>query len=328
MPASPTITRRRLLSRAAGLSLAAVTGLPLAGCYRNEPTVRVVSNVWPGYELMYVAEEKEFFGQAPIRMHTMPSATSCLQALAAGSADAAGLTLDEVLSARADNMPLVVIAVLDVSHGGDAVLARPDIMALAGLRHKRIGVEQSAVGAVMLDAMLKAAGLTHRDITIVHATVDRHLELYRGGHVDALVTFQPIPRLLNAGEAITLYDSSQVPDRIIDVLAVRPAAIQRSPQALRALVAGHFQALALWQDAPARLAPLMAEHLGTEVVNVMSAFEGIVLPDASANQQWLAGTSPRLYTVAEELQQLMLSASLIAQPASLAGLVDSRLLPS
>lgn len=305
-----------------------MAGLPLSACLHSEPTVRVVANVWPGYELMYVAEKQKLFGEAPISMHTMPSATSCLRALAAGSADAAGLTLDEVLSARADNMPLVIIAVLNISRGGDVVLARPDIQDLTGLRGKRIGVEQTAVGAVMLDATLKAAGLTHRDITPVHATLDRHLALYRGGHVDALVTFQPIPRQLNAGEATTLFDSSQVPDHIIDVLAVRPETISRSPLALKALVAGHFAALALWQEAPARLAPLMAERLGTDAANVTSVFEGIFLPDARANREWLDGTSPRLHTTAEQLQQLMLSASLIPQPASLAGLFDSRFVPA
>lgn len=277
---------------------------------------------------MYVAEKKQLFGGAPVSMHTMPSATACLQALAAGSADAAGLTLDEVLSARAENMPLVVIAVVNTSHGGDVVLARPEVATLAGLRNKRIAVEKTAVGAVMLDATLRAAGLTQRDVTIEHATFDRHLEIYRNGHVDALVTFQPLPSQLNAGEAITLFDSSRVPDRIIDVLAARPETIARSPHALRALVAGHFQALALWQEAPARLAPLMAERLGTDVAAVTAAFEGIVLPDARANHTWLAGASPRLHATAEALQQLMLSASLIEQPASLEGLFDSRFLPT
>lgn len=327
MPAPHSLSRRHLLAHAARLGVASMTGSLLTACFHSEPPVRVVANVWPGYELLYVAEKQKLFGNMNIQMHTMPSATACLQALASGSAEAAGLTLDEVLTARSEDMPLTVIAVLDISHGGDVVLARPEVKDLAGLRNKRIGVEQSAVGAVMLAAVLKEAGLGKNEVEIVHATVDRHLEIYRNHSVDALVTFQPLPRQMEPGEAITLFDSTQTPNRIIDVLAVRPEVLKRSPGALRALVAGHFKALQTWNNAPARIAPEMSERLAIDVSGVIDTFQGILLPDATANREWLAGEQSRLLSVAEELQQFMLSTSLLAQPASLQGLADSRFLP-
>ena len=66
-------------------------------------------------------------------MLAMPSATPVCRALPQAT-KAGALTLDEVLTVQVDNMPLVVIAVLDISLGGDVVLARPDITTTAELK--------------------------------------------------------------------------------------------------------------------------------------------------------------------------------------------------
>lgn len=319
------LSRRALLKHSLGaLAFAAGTAM-LHGCSHESP-LRVVTNIWPGYKFMYLAEKLGFTSKEQILLQAMPSATACLQSLATGNAEVAGLTLDEVLSARADNMPLVVVAVIDVSMGGDVLLARPDITSLADLRGKRIGVEQSAVGAVMLDAVMQAGQLGYQDIRIVYATADEHLALYRNAQVDALVTFQPFPGKLAPGEAVQLFDSSRIPGRILDVIAARPEAVRNSPNTLRALVEGHFRALQAWRAAPARYSPLLAPLLGIATEDVAQAFQGLEFPDFDANREWLAGQPSRLQQTAETLQNVMLHASLLNHPTRLDSLTDGAFL--
>ncbi|MBK8972083.1 MAG: ABC transporter substrate-binding protein [Hahellaceae bacterium] len=321
------LSRRDLLGLS--LKLAATASAPcwLNACAKQEPAVRVATNVWPGYEFLHAAEATGQFREAPVSMLAMPSATACLQALASGNAEAAALTLDELLTARVDNMPLTVVTVLDLSVGGDVVLARPGITTPADLKGQRIGVEQSAVGAVMLHALLAEAQLSQSDVTIVYATVDEHVARFRAGDVDALVTFQPVPSQLREDEAHLIYDSSRIPGQIMDVLAVRPEVLARSPNALKTLVKGHFTLLEQWKKQPGALSTLLAGRLGVAPESVSAAYEGLELPDAIKNRYWLSGTPTPLDQAAEALMQTMLGAGLLPKSTSLAQLSDHRFLP-
>ena len=94
-------TRRHFLAGLAGLALAPLS----SACERAEKPLVVASHVWPGYELMFLAQREGWLPQGISLMETN-SATVSRSVLAAGKADAAALTLDEVLRARAAGEPL------------------------------------------------------------------------------------------------------------------------------------------------------------------------------------------------------------------------------
>ncbi len=327
-PAGVSPDRRRFLGLTAGtLAGLSLTGIGLAGCSRREPLLRIASNVWPGYELLYVARHKEYFASDVVRMVEMPSATACVQALAAGSVEGACLTLDEVLTAKADGLALKVVAILDLSLGADALLVRPGIETLADLRGRRIGVEQSAVGAVMLDAVLKAGDLIVSDVETVHMNVNLHRQAYLEDKVDALITFEPVISQLTEAGARRLFDSAAIPGRIVDVIAVKPSVLEQSPVAVRALVAGHFLARQAFLDNPTEVAPLMSARLNLDAAEVPRAFDGLELPDTAFNRDWLQGPQPRVEQAAADLNRIMLEARLLPHSVDVAGLADSRFLP-
>lgn len=303
--------RRHFLYRSSLAMAAALIGPGLVACDRKEPPLRIATNTWPGYELLYLARENGYFANQPIRMVEMPSTTLCLQALAAGTVEGAGLTLDETLSAIADGIDLQVVAVLDISRGADVLLARPEISSLPALKGRRIGVEQTAVGAVMLAAALQRAGLEPRDVEMVPLAVNEHRDSFLKGSVDALITFEPVTSQLASNGAHPLFSSADIPDQIIDVLALRPHALVKSPQAVRALIAGHFRARADWLRNPAAAAPIMARRLGLEPAQVPAAYRGLDLPDLATNHAWLSGSPPRLEQVAGALNWVMLQARLL-----------------
>ncbi|MDR9441043.1 MAG: ABC transporter substrate-binding protein, partial [Halomonas sp.] len=161
-----------------------------------------------------------------------------------GELDGAALTLDEVLKARAEGLPLAVILVFDDSVGADMVLARPQIATLADLSGARIAVERSAVGSLVLHKLLEAAGLTADQLEVVDLPPDRQLAVWRQGDIDAVVTYEPTASQLMREGARRLYDSSQFPDMILDVLAVRHDRLRWRTDALEALVLAHFRGLA------------------------------------------------------------------------------------
>jgi len=316
---------RRHFLRWAIASSAALAGL--AACARREPLLRIASNVWPGYELLRLAAARGYVTRDAVRLIEMPSAVDCIQSLAAGTLEGACLTLDEALTALADGILLKVVCVLDVSLGADVLLARPEIHNLRGLKGRRLGVEQSGSGAVMLAAALQQAGLGANEVTIIHTPLMRQREAFLSGQVDALITFEPIPTQLQGTEVIRLFSSADIPGGIVDVLVLRPKALEQSPEAVRQLLAGHFRARAEYLREPATALPILAGLLRLSPEQVPAAYAGIDLPDVAANWQWLGGNPAKLEKTATDLVRVMRQVGLLQSDCPVAGLADARFLP-
>ena len=302
-----------------------MSALALNGCTKQQkPLLRVASNVWPGYETLYLARSLGYYDDKEIRLVEMPSNSQVSQALRNGMIEAACLTLDEAISLMQDNVDLRVVLVMDVSHGADAVMARPGIDSLQSLRGQRIGVENAAVGAVMLDAALEAGELQAKDITIVPLTVDEHTAAYLTGKIDAAVTFEPVrSQLLKAG-AHLLFDSSQIPGRIVDVLVIRSEIADLHQKALKELLTGHFRAREYLASQPQDAEQRMTPRLGN---NGLAQFTNLKLPDIEENRRLLDGNPPPLQITASKLADLMLRRKLLQRTVAVDHLADPSFLP-
>lgn len=287
--------------------------------------MRVGSIVFPGYESLFLARETGLLDAQQVRLIELLANTDTLRALAAGQLEAAALTLDELLTARADGVDLRAVLVFDVSHGADVVLAKAPLT-LQTLAGKRVAVEDGAMGAVMLSALLKAAGLAPDQIHKVAMTLDRSEALFGTDAVDAVVTADPWAARLEKRGALRIFDSSAIPGRIVDVLAVRAEVLESQAPALRHLVAAVMAAQRMMGDKPQRAAELMARRLQTPADDVMALYRGLQLPDLARNRAMLA-RGGAIDQTTQELQKLMLEAGLLPPASVLQALADPRFLP-
>jgi len=316
--------RRRFLS---ALSLSGLAMGGLVACGRQEPLLRVSGIVWVGYEPLFLARSLGYFQPEQIRLVESPSNTNSLMALASGEVDAATLTLDECLLARAGGIDVKVITVFDTSNGADVVMVRPDIHDLKQLAGKRIGVEATAAGALMLTKTLEAAGLAPKDVTKVPVTGDQQLSYYEAGKVDALISYEPFASQLAAKGAKRLYDSSAFPGVIVDVLVARVEAIRRQPQAFGQLVAGYFRAVNYLHDHPEEAYRKMAPRMQIPTPEVRKAFEGIQIMGLKDNRLWLTGDRPALMPAAKTVAKIMYQNHLLLKKPDLQGVIDPEFLP-
>lgn len=315
--------RRRILGLLAGLGGASLLG----GCRDPVPPLRVGTIVFSGYELMFLARDLGRLDKRSVRLVELMSSTDNLRALAAGRLEAAALTIDEVMTARADGIDLRVVLVFDVSAGADVVLARPALQRLQDLAGKRVGVEDSAMGVVMFDALLAAAGLDVSQVKKVAMTVDRSVDVYENREVDALVTFEPYASRLEAIGAVRLFDSKSVPERIVDVLAVRADALEAHAVALRQLVSAHFEGLRHLREQPADAHARLAPRLQVEPADIPTAFRGLDLPDAAQNRAILRAGG-RFDQSVQSIQAMMMANGLLRRSVGVNDLVDTRFLPA
>lgn len=310
----------------AGLGLVGgVSCLP--ACQQPMAPLKVSSHVWVGYELLFLARELGYFDEPQIRLIEVPTNTASMMALSNREVGMAAMTLDEFLLAREGGVDVKAVLVFDESAGADAVLARPEIRHLSDLRGKRIGVESTAVGALMLTKLLESANLRLADVQKVEVLLDRHVEAFRRQDVDAIITFEPLAQQIRAVGGQTLLDSSQFPGLIVDVLVAYGDVLSENPQACRALLAGYFKAAAFMRDKPADASRLMAPRLRLPAAEVASAFGGIRIPDVVHNQRWLGGHSPQLISAARSVGDILLQAKLLRSPPTLSALCDAGYLP-
>jgi len=295
----------------------------MTGCFEKQTTsLNIGTSPWPGYETLYLARSLGYFKNTSVRFVELGSATAVSRAFKQGLLDVATLTLDETLTLMQTEPDIRVILVMDISDGADALLAKANIKQLSALKGKRIGVENTAVGAVMLSAALKAASLTIADVNLIPLTVDQHLVAYKDGLVDAVVTFEPVKTKLIKKHAHVLYDSSQLQVGIIDVLVTRQSIIEQRPDVLLELIQKYFQAYRYLnehrQDAISRIIP----RLGLSHNELLSSYKDIKLAGRQLNRKFLSGNNPNLYVTVDKLMPLMLERKLLSEKKPYSSLIN------
>lgn len=314
-------SRRQALRRLACWPL-----LPWLGACGGDGPLVVASHAWPGHELIFLARREGWLPGERIRLQETASATRSIAALGRGQAQAAALTLDEVLRARSEGIALTAVLVFAISAGADVVLARPEIGHPEELRGKTVGAETTALGALIVAKLLARAGLEPADVRLRPILPEGHLDAWRSGELDALVTYEPTAsRLLEQG-ARRLLDSRQFPDTIFDVLAVRAGALAGREDALKTLIAAHFRGLRRLRQNPQDTAYRIAGHLGLPGDEVIRAFRGLQLPGAARNRSLLAPAG-RLHAAGRELSGLLLGSGLLPRGDPLTELVSDAYLP-
>lgn len=315
--------RRRFLG-CLGLAAAAAAAPRLTACARARPLV-VAVHPWVGYETLYLARDLRWLPDG-VRLRDVRTLGDSLAALQAGQADAACMTLDEMLRARASGLPLSAALVFDVSAGADMVLARPGVRSPAGLARKRIGFDPRAVGALVFEMMLEASGLPASAFIQAELPPAVQLDAWRRNEVDAVITYEPMAGVFLREGARNVFDSRQMPDTIIDVLTVRRDRAGIMPF-VRALAACHFRALEYMRTYEQDVLYRISAREGLQPDEVRRMLAGVTLPSLAANRVYLHGGDARLVRAARALSALMVRRGLLAREAGLDDLILPGVLP-
>ena len=286
--------------------------LALAGCVREpESALRIGTNVWIGSEPLYLARELGTLDPKAVQLVEYPSASEVLRAFRNQAIDGMVISLDELFGLAADGLQPRIILVVDVSHGADAVVARPGMRTMKDLKGKRVAVESGALGAFVLSRALALHGMQARDVKVVPLESNEQPGAFEKGQVDAAVTFDPYrDQMLRAG-ARTLFDSTQIPGEIVDLVAVRASVLDRQPKAVQALLAGWLSAIDYLKREPKDAARRMGIRQQTTGEQFLNALNGLHIPSREENLKMLGGAQPELAASGRRLMALMLEARLL-----------------
>lgn len=289
------VDRRRFLA-------GAVAALGVSACGGSSRRLHLGTNQWIGYEPWYVGRDRQLL-PPDLDLVECVSASQVLRTLANGRLDFGALTLDEAVRGLGLGMDLRVIAVLDVSFGGDGIVGRPDVASFAALAGRRVGVEHTATGAYVLARACAIHGVDPASLQVVYLQPHEHLPAFQSGAVDALVTFQPILRHALDSGGHSLFDSRAIPGEVVDVLVAQRGVPRPDQQrvvdhwfACRDVVVGELAA-----DG----APVSARYRSDTPAACAAMYASLQFPDRALSDEMIGGESATLLPVARRLHRTL-----------------------
>lgn len=322
------LTKQQWLKYLKYLMFSFMTGIlviALVNCTpKSSSPLRIGMNLWPGYETLYLAEDLGYYDNQPIKLVDYPSGTEEVKAYRNGEIEGAGLSIDQALSIAATQENLKIIAIMDVSNGADVILGRPDIANIKALKGKRVGLEPTALGSFFIARSLEKNGMSVEDIQIVSVEPLEHEQAYKQRKIDAVVTFgPPVAKILEAGAKV-LFDSSQIPGEIVDVLAVSTDAIANSPQSIQSLVNGRFRALKYLEENPQEAATRIAKRTQVTPETILNAFKGIDQLNLEENQKLFNQNDPSFVLGSKKLISIMREKKLLPKDIDINTILDDQ----
>lgn len=296
----------------------------LSSCSKesHEP-LRIASSPWPGYEPIYLARDIGYLPKNKASIFELPSSDITLESFRNRSADMATLTLDEALDLLAGGVKFRILFVMDGSNGADAVMASPQVKSLADLKGKRIAIENIPLGVYMLSRTLNAAKLKREDVHVIPSAESRQLEMYKQDKADAFITFDPFKTQLAALGAHAIFDSSQIPNEIFDLMLVHEDVFQARRQEVCDVAREWFHTLNYMKQSPADATHRISKRLGVSTQEYQTMVGGISTPTLQDNLRLLSTKHPAIITPANNLVQVMLKEGQLKQKVDIRMALDA-----
>lgn len=308
-------------------ALLLLVGVTLLPQVEIKPRMKVALSVWPGSEGLVLARDASWLPQDRIRVVELPWASAVSRTFDDDMVDVAVLTLDGVLQLREGGQRLRVLQVMDQSTGGDAVLARPEIQNLEGLKDKRVGVDVFGVGMYLLVNALEHAGMTLKDVQIVPLIQPEIDSMFQSGSIDAAVAAEPWLTQVRGKGMHRLYGSEELETPIYRMLVASEKACTSFQEELTALVratAVVTRQVRSGKEFDGMQAILRREKVTLE--NFVQNLQSWQPLDLAQNREMLAGPQPKLDVLARRVETQMLRHGLLRAPLEPAKWIDPQFL--
>ncbi len=268
--------------------------------------VTIAVDNWVGYVPLCSAEMKQRLRQAGWQLQCHDDRADYaqrMQRLRDGEIDFAVATVDAyLLNAAPLDFPGVIVAVLDESKGGDAIVARRDrVASLDDLKGQ--GGLHVALTPNSPSHHLARAAAAHFDVPeLLPRSSDRietdgsaaALNKLMAGKADVAVLWEPdVSRAVAHQDLVKLLGTEDTARLIVDILVVNRRFSQAQPDVVSLVLSSYFKVLKGFREQPETLhqAMVTATHLPPSSVEAM--LKGVAWTNLTENcRQWFGIAAP------------------------------------
>lgn len=246
----------------------------------------------------------------------------------AGAFDAVTITNMDALSIpAAGGVDTTAVVVGDFSNGNDAVILKGK-SDLAAIKGQKINLVEFSVSHYLLARALESKKLAEKDIKVINTSDADLAAAYKTADVTAVVTWNPIvSEILSAPDAKKVFDSSQIPGEIMDLMVANTAVLKDNPNFAKALVGIWYETIARMTSAGAdgtAAKEAMAKASGTDLAGFESQLASTRLFDKAADAEAFA-RSPAVGTTMDRVRKFLFDKALLGKDAKSADAVGIEL---
>ena len=241
---------RRMRFMAALAAVVTIVALP-AGARAQRPKHKLAVSIYAGWMPHYFAKDTGIYKKwgdrygidiEVVEMDYIPS----VEAYVAQQVDAVVLTNMEALDMPAKGgVDTTVVVMGDYSNGNDALLTR-DVPTVAGLKGQQIYLVELSVSHYLLARALETAGMLESAVKIVNTSdADIAPAFLADKKARAVVTWNPMVLKIEQAPGVKrIFDSSETPEEILDLLVVNTKVLEKRPELAEALTGAWYEVMA------------------------------------------------------------------------------------
>jgi NitT/TauT family transport system substrate-binding protein len=187
----------------------------------------------------------------------------------AGEFDACTMTnMDALTIPAAGGVDSTALVVGDFSDGNDGVILKGK-ESLADIKGQKVNLVELSVSHYLLARGLDSVGLSEKDVTVVNTSDADMVAVYGTDDVTAVATWNPLLSEIAAmPDSYRVFDSSQIPGEIIDLLVINTETLAANPKLGKALVGAWYEIMGNMSgddDVALAAKTFMAEASGTDL---------------------------------------------------------------
>ncbi|MDG9928787.1 MULTISPECIES: putative urea ABC transporter substrate-binding protein [unclassified Pseudomonas] len=164
----------------------------------------------------------------------------------AGQFDGCTMTnMDALTIPAAGGVDSTALVIGDFSNGNDGIVIKGEKKTLGDLKGQNVNLVELSVSHYLLARGLERAGLSEKDLKVVNTSDADMVAAFATNDVQAVATWNPLLAEIEATPGVTkVFDSSQIPGEIIDLMVVNSETLKDNPALGKALTGAWYEIMA------------------------------------------------------------------------------------
>jgi NitT/TauT family transport system substrate-binding protein len=185
----------------------------------------------------------------------------------AGQFDGCTMTnMDALTIPAAGGVDSTALIIGDFSNGNDGIVLKGADKKLADIKGQRVNLVELSVSHYLLARALDSVEMSERDVTVVNTSDADLVGVFNASDVTSTVTWNPLLSEITAiPDTTKVFDSSEIPGEIIDLLVVNSETLAANPAFGKALTGAWYEIMAKMQAGDEEALTVMAEASGTDL---------------------------------------------------------------
>jgi NitT/TauT family transport system substrate-binding protein len=244
-------------------------------------TVKIGTVIWIGYGPFYVADQLDLFKKSGVKVTLQLFNDPALipPAVTGGSVDGGMVTYDQVISSVSKGSTMRVVAPIDYSNGGDAIVSVKEITSIKQFKGQKVAYNPLSPSDFLLSYALQSNGMSEKDVKPVNMSPEGVPAAMASGGVKVGVTYEPsVSEIVGMGEGKkfhVVFSSKDAPGLITDVLVFKKEYIAKNPDVVKALIQGYIDGLDYMKKSPNEAAKVIGKVMGISDKEVLEQMSGV-----------------------------------------------------